>query len=157
MLRIFFGVDELSKKVLLFEGMKIESHLGRMVEKGRWKTIMEKILRTHVWKLISRSRSGWESKSFLLRHDNWFSERRGSFRYSPMSDVEKTKRSEKSLQPYRFLLNEWKEKRKMLKPLISLLLVELTKWWFFIIRVAGKRLQAWRGLCFNFITWNKIV
>lgn len=32
----------------------------------------------------------------------------------PMSDVEKTKRSEKSLQPYRFLLNERvKEGEKM--------------------------------------------
>lgn len=41
-----------------------------------------------------------------------------------MREVEKTKRSEKSLQPYRFLLNVATNEK--LKPLISLLEIELT-------------------------------
>lgn len=40
-----------------------------------------------------------------------------------MRDVEKTKRSEKSLQPYRFLLNGAANEKS--KPLISLLEIEL--------------------------------
>lgn len=40
-----------------------------------------------------------------------------------MRDVEKTKRSEKSLQPYRFLLNGAANEKW--KPLISLLEIEL--------------------------------
>lgn len=46
------------------------------------------------------------------------------YTHSPMREVEKTKRSEKSLQPYRFLLNGATNEKW--KPLISLLEIELT-------------------------------
>ncbi|CRK97732.1 CLUMA_CG011112, isoform A [Clunio marinus] len=44
---------------------------------------------------------------YLHKNDEvWKSDYKEPSIYLPMSDVEKTKRSEKSLQPYRFLLNE---------------------------------------------------
>lgn len=101
-----------------------------------------KILRNHVWKLIS----GYERRqSFPLRHDNWF--REGNFLHpsfftlfselnSPMSDVEKTKRSEYSLHPYRFLLN--REMASINQLIMSWANRTKKNWWIFIIFVAVK-------------------
>lgn len=90
-----------------------------------------KILQNHVPKLIS-SKLQKQTKfrlsdtiiDFQKEIENFFSSffshsRQLSF-HSPMRDVEKTKRSEKSLQPYRFLLNEpMNEKLKTINQLIT--------------------------------------
>lgn len=86
----------------LYQPLLLFSHIDE--KKRLWK-----ILRNHVWKLISR----YEDKVF--HSDTIIDLERGNIfflshvihveHYSPMSDVEKTKRSEYSLHPYRFLLN----------------------------------------------------
>lgn len=104
------GVDEHRKKKFHGKVEKIQFHQKftrtpiRIDEKKR----LWKILRNHVWKLIS----GYEREDKVFHSDTIIDLEREIFLSpfsvelnSPMRDVEKTKRSEYSLHPYRFLLN----------------------------------------------------
>lgn len=147
------GVDEHRKKKFRKKVEKIQFHqrvhpslilLSRIDEKKR----LWKILRNHVWKLIS----GYERRqSFPLRHDNWFRDFPLFFQLNS-THLWAMWRKQNVRNIHSIHIDScWIEKWQ---PLISLLWVEQTEqkiWWIFINFVAEK--EAMKCSFINDVKW----